>query len=82
MVEAMMVVRQELVETLQRTQVQVAAVPVAIQAEQAVQVETALRALSAFVTRIPLHSQHQQQDRRQLQHQAVTEFTNGQEAGA
>jgi malonyl CoA-acyl carrier protein transacylase len=65
MVEAMMVVRQELAETLRRTQVQAAAVPVATTLEQAVQVETALRALSAFVTLTVSHLQHQQQDRQQ-----------------
>jgi hypothetical protein len=38
--------------------------------------------LCVFATLTLLHLQHQQQDHQQSQHQAVTEFTNGQEAGA
>lgn len=80
--EVPMAVRQELVETLRRTQVRAAVAAVITQAAQAVQVETAVQALSAFATLMLSHLQHQQQDRQQLQHQAATEFTNGQEAGA
>jgi hypothetical protein len=57
-------------------------------AEQAAEMEMsaikvqAVQDLCVFATLTLLHSQHQQQDHQQSQHQAVTEFTNGQEAGA
>jgi hypothetical protein len=44
--------------------------------------EQVVQALFAFATQMPLTLQHQQQGRLPYQHQAVTEFTNGQEAGA
>jgi hypothetical protein len=57
-------------------------VAVVEQQVQAAQVQQVVQDLCAFVTLMLLHLQHQQQDRRQLQHPAATEFINGQEAGA
>jgi chemotaxis protein CheY-P-specific phosphatase CheC len=62
--------------------------PLTLAAEQAAEMEMsaikaqAVQDLSAFATLTLSHLQHQQQVHLQSQHQAVTEFTNGQEAGA
>jgi hypothetical protein len=50
--------------------------------EMSAQKAQVVQDLCVFATLTLLHSQHQQQDHQQSQHQAVTEFTNGQEAGA